>query len=78
MILSILFTIDPTNVKRNDSRVPRYSRVYCNDSRNDSRVPRYSRVSCNDFRNDSIMILVILIILEFLIMILKFPLNGKT
>ena len=36
MILPILFTIDPTNVKRNDSRVPRYSRVSCNDSRNDS------------------------------------------
>ena len=38
MILSILFTIDPTNVKRNDSRVFRYSRVSRNDSRNDSRV----------------------------------------
>ena len=45
MILSILHTIDPTNVKRNDSRVSRYSRVCRNDSRTDSRYSFYSRVS---------------------------------
>ena len=50
MILSILHTTDPTNVKRNDSRVSRYSRVCRNDSRTDSRYSFYSRISRNDSR----------------------------
>ena len=45
MFLSILFTIDPTNVK-NDSQVSRYSQV----SRNDSCYSRFSRVSRTDPR----------------------------
>ena len=54
MILPILSTIDPTNVKRNDSQVSRYSQVSHDDSSNDSCddwcYSRYSQVSCNDSR----------------------------